>query len=196
MVSNKFRIGADFTFFAVIAMFVAFDTTGFALMSLAVCAIHEAGHLTAMLITKQKPSSILFRGGGIKITTANNGQLIRSKSSLFVVLAGSTLNIALFFGLYFTLAKTDIYPIMFAVLNLVTGLFNLLPVGCLDGKRLLEMFVPEKPLKVIEAVAFCIVFIVIAAALFKGGVNFTLAAAMIYIISVDIFSGEGVRVKQ
>ena len=173
------QIGADFTFFAVIAMFITLDTTGFALMSLSVCLIHEAGHLTAMLLIGQKPDSIMLRGGGIKIASKCD--------SMLVLLAGSAVNIVLFFALYFTLPKTDIYPVMFAVLNLVIGLFNLLPVGCLDGKRLLEMFMPEKLLRIIEIVTVTAVIAVIIAAFSRGGVNFTFTAVIIYIIAVDFF---------
>ena len=177
--------GVDFTFFAILAMFLTLDTTGFAIISLLVCVVHEAGHLLAMLIVKQKPASITFKGGGIVIGS-------RHEQCLLVLIAGSFVNIVLFFALYFALPKNDIYPVMFAVLNLVIGVFNLFPVGCLDGKKLLALFVPEKPLKVIEAVVLCLVFVVIAAALlveeFRGGVNFTLAAAMIYVVCIDFFS--------
>jgi Zn-dependent protease len=177
------EIGADFTFFAVVAMFLTLDTTGFAVMSLVVCLIHETGHLAAMLLTGQKPSSVTLRAGGVRIS-----QLSTDNCQLSIVLAGSALNIALFFALYFTVPKTDIYPVMFAVMNLVIGLFNLLPLGCLDGKRLLAMFVPDKALQVIQAVTAVLVVIALAAAISRGGMNFTLAAAVIYIIAVDIFS--------
>jgi len=182
MIKTKFagiEIGADFTFFAIIAMFLTLDTTGFAMMSLAVCLIHEAGHLLIMLITGEKPESIMFRGGGIRISS--------NSTSVPVLLAGSTVNIGIFFALYFTLPKTDIYPVMFAVLNLTIGVFNLLPIGCLDGKRLLEMFISEKILKAIEAVMLVIVVVVIIVVIMHGGVNLTFAAAMVYILSVDYF---------
>lgn len=181
------EIGADFTFFAVVAMFTVLDTTGFAVMSLSVCLIHELGHLFAMFIKGQKPASIVFKGGGAVIATSG-AMGKHGNNSVFVIMAGSLVNIILFFSLYFTLPKTNIYPVMFAVLNLVTGVFNLLPIGCLDGKRLAELFMPPKLLKAVEICALCAVFILIAAALFRGGVNFTLAAAAVYIICVDFFS--------
>jgi len=180
------EIGADFTFFAIIAMFLTLDTTGFAIMSLIVCVIHEAGHLAAMLITEQKPNKIVFRGGGIKI--ASPSAQSHTAGSFFVLIAGSAVNIVLFFALYFTLPQTNIYPVMFATLNLVIGVFNLLPIGCLDGKRLLEMFLPKRMLRVVEIIALAAVAVVVTAAIVRGGVNFTLAAAMIYVVSVDFFS--------
>ncbi|MCL2036154.1 MAG: hypothetical protein FWG83_02050 [Oscillospiraceae bacterium] len=185
MIKTRLRgveIGADFTFFAVLAMFLSLDSTGFAIMSLSVCLIHEAGHLAAMLFTKKKPKSIVFSGGGVRIT-------VSGRQSLSVIVAGSAVNIGLFFLLYFTLPKNALYPVMFAVLNLVTGVFNLLPIGCLDGKRLLSIFLPERPLAVIETVVTLLTVIVIAAAFFEGYINFTIVGAIIYIMAVDFFSG-------
>jgi Zn-dependent protease len=167
------EIGADFTFFAVVAMFAALDTTGFALMSLVVCLIHECGHLIAM---RKKPNSITFRGGGVRIESDSD--------SVAVLIAGSALNIVIFAVLWTVLPKTDIYPVMFAMMNLAIGLFNLLPVGCLDGKRLLSKFVPDKLLKVIEIAAIAAVIVVIAV----SDVNFTILGVIFYVIAVDFFS--------
>ncbi|MCL1789157.1 MAG: site-2 protease family protein [Oscillospiraceae bacterium] len=181
MRASGIEIGVDFTFFAVITMFLTLDTTGFALMSLFVCAIHECGHLIAMLIGGHKPNSIFFKGGGIRLS--NSGA-----DSVFILIAGSAVNLGLFFALYFTLPKTDIYPVMFAVLNLVIGVFNLLPVGCLDGKRILETFLPNRILRAVEIFFLAAIIFAVSVAIPSGGVNFTFAAAMIYILCVDVFS--------
>jgi Zn-dependent protease len=159
------KIGADFTFFAVIAMFASLDTTGYALMSIVVCLVHELGHLLAM---RGKPYSIMFRGGGIRIVSDCN--------SFFVLIAGSLTNIVLFFILY------SVFPV-FAVMNLVIGLFNLLPIGCLDGKLLLEKIMPVKALRVIEAVTIIAVIAVIVIV----QVNFTIIGVIFYVIAVDFF---------
>jgi Zn-dependent protease len=186
------EIGTDFTFFALIALFIALDTTGFALMSLAVCAIHEAGHLIAVLIKGHKLSSLTFRGGGIKISSCPQQTEYPYKDSFLILIAGSAVNISLFFLLYFTLPKTNITPIMFAVLNLTIGVFNLLPIGCLDGNRILRLFISDKALKTIEIIAITGVVAAIILILLKGGTsggfNFTIIAAMVYIICVDTFS--------
>jgi len=176
------ELGVDFTFFAVVTMFLTLDTTGFALMSLAACIIHEAGHLLALLLTGGRLDSLVFRGGGIRIAADNT-------DSVFVLIAGSAVNIVLFFVLYFTLPKTDIYPIMFAVLNLVIGLFNLLPIGCLDGSKLLSLFVSHKICKVIEIIAITgVVTAIIFVVLNKNEINFTLIAVLIYVVCADYFS--------
>jgi Zn-dependent protease len=177
-------LGADFTFFAVAAMFTFLDTGGFALMSLAACLIHELGHLTAMLLRRKKPSAVTLRGGGIAI---ENGC---APYSPFILAAGSTANFVVFAVLFLVLPRpySDLYPIMFALSNLWIGLFNLLPVGCLDGNRLLALVLPARILRVIEVIA--VLATVIAAAMMflrEGGVNLTIVAVVIYVIAVDFF---------
>ncbi|MCL1904200.1 MAG: hypothetical protein FWF94_07270 [Oscillospiraceae bacterium] len=185
------EIGIDFTFFALIAIYITFDTTGFAVISLLTCIIHEAGHLTTMFIFRQKPESIVFRGGGIRIGESYNAdgalKTIGFKERFIVLISGSAVNICLFLFLYFSLPKTNIYPIMFAILNLIIGLFNLLPIGCLDGKQLLELFLPERILNIVEALFLILVVIIVIIAVISGGVNFTIAAAMFYVLCVDFF---------
>jgi Zn-dependent protease len=152
-------------------------------MSLIVCLIHEAGHLTVMLLKNQKPDSVILRGGGIKIGTS------APCDSVSVLIAGSAVNIGIFAVMWLAMPApyTDIYPVMFAVLNLCIGVFNLLPLGCLDGSRLLRRFLPAGVMRLIEVVTLLAVIVLLFTAFRQGGVNFTLAAAMIYVIAVDIF---------
>jgi len=179
------KFTADLTFFAVLAMFAFFDTGGYALMSLAACLIHELGHLVAMLIRGQKPTAITFRGGGVCIDTPPE-----STPSLFVLIAGSAANFGVFVGAFFVAGQPhdELFPIMFAFTNLWIGLFNLLPIGCLDGNRILARFLPAKVLRVIEVVTVIAVVTAVAAMIFRGEVNFTLLAVMIYVIAVDFWS--------
>jgi len=177
--AGSVRVSADFTFFAVIALFLCFDVTGYGILSLLACLVHESGHLFAMLILGEKPNEIVFRGGGVKISAAG--------WNLPVLAAGSFLNVALFFILYFTLPKTDIYPVMFAVLNLVIGVFNLLPIGCLDGKRIISLFLSEKIVSAVEKTAFAAAVLAVFTAFFFGKVNFTLIIVLFYIMAIDIF---------
>ena len=176
------NFAADFTFFATAAMFIFLDKSGFALLSMLVCIIHECGHLAALLITRHRPESIMLRCGGAKIGLGS------SDTSWFVLTAGSAVNITVFLLLYFIFPKNDIYMIMFAVLNLAIGLFNLLPLGCLDGKRLLELLLPQKAANVIEVITLVVVILGIAAMFLYGNkVNFTLLAAILYVFCVDLF---------
>lgn len=159
------------------------DTTGFAFMSLLACLIHELGHLLVMFVKKHKPTAVTLRGGGIQITAPD------CSDSVAILMAGSALNIIVFAVMLALLPRpyTDIYPVMFAVLNLCIGLFNLLPLGCLDGSRLLRRVLPARVMRVIETLTLLAVIALLAAAFRHGGVNFTLAAAMIYVIAIDVF---------
>ena len=164
-------------------MFIVFDTTGFAIMSLFACVIHEFGHLIVMALKGYKPTAIVLRGGGIKIGGCENS------NSFAIIVAGSVANLIVFIVLYFMISVpyTNLYPIMFAVINLSIGLFNLLPLGCLDGKRLLQLFLTVRAVKVIEIITLIVVIVAIIFALKHGNVNFTLIATMFYVITVDAF---------
>lgn len=86
-----------------------------------------------MFLYSQKPESIVIYGGGIKITPDNN-RLIPIGRELAVLLAGCTVNLTLalitvlFRGLNF-----------FAEVNLLLGIFNLMPFKYFDGGRALEL---------------------------------------------------------
>lgn len=185
--TQKFKICIDFTFFAVIALFLSFDGTGYGLMSIAACLVHESGHLIAMLIQKKFPSKLTFYGGGIKLSSS-------VQPSVFVLLAGSFTNFIVFGILYFNADGTDIFPVLFAVLNLIIGIFNLLPISFFDGKILLETLLihtlePVIVMKILNIIQFLILFLIIYSSVFmffNGFINFTVAIVLIYLIFVDI----------
>lgn len=191
-ISKRFRILIDFTFFAVIALFLSLDKTGYGLMSIAACLIHEMGHLFVMLMQKKIPSRLTFYGAGIKITKSDSSGL--ETPSVSILLAGSLTNFAVFFAVYFTAGRTDIFPVLFAVINLVIGVFNLIPVSHFDGKKLLEIFcikifTPKTAMQVLRPVEifFLILVLCLAVLLFiMGFVNFTMAVVLIYLFFIDI----------
>ncbi|MGN0597325.1 MAG: hypothetical protein ACI4J1_08375, partial [Ruminiclostridium sp.] len=139
---RDFAVNFDFTFFAVMAMFCCLDTGGTGFMSVCACALHETGHLLAMKIKREKAASITFYGGGIKISRE------RQSSSVLVILGGVIVNFIL--AALFLFIKNQ-YMNIFGAINLITGLFNLLPVSCLDGKQLFDLILlkilpPQKAL--------------------------------------------------
>ncbi len=60
----------DFSFFAVIALFLLLDNTGFGVMALAACAVHELAHMFVMAMFGIFADEITFYGAGIRITSA------------------------------------------------------------------------------------------------------------------------------
>lgn len=149
---GRTAVRLEFSFFAVSAILMAIDETGTATLGITACLIHEAAHIAAMLLRGRKPERIRFYCGGIKAVSV-------SCCNDFVVLAaGCAANFALFLLIYPFCISGD--AAVFAVVNLLVGIINLLPFGTLDGGRILEglvlrAFSPERAssiLRVFESV--------------------------------------------
>lgn len=67
------KIRLDFSFFAAAALLGLLGGTGGFLRMLAACTLHEAGHLAAMLLLRQRVRSITCYGVGICIRPASYG---------------------------------------------------------------------------------------------------------------------------
>lgn len=176
---KKTLIRLDFSFFAVLTVFLLFDKTDYGLSALAACGLHELSHLIVMTALGIPAEKITFYGAGIRITST---EIKRAKTSVraAVLSAGCAAN---FLGaallLLFNLHEA-------AAINLVTGLFNLLPIGELDGAGLLRMCAisicePEKVDRVLRTAA--VVCTLLCAALviaFGNEVPFTFLITIIY----------------
>lgn len=186
------RLGFDFSFFAVIGLFLAFDSGGYGWLCFAACICHELGHLAAMAVIGDKPEEIIFSGGGICIK--QSGQ-----PSFGVLAAGCGVNFLLFAVFFLFLGRGNIFYTVFGGANLFVGIFNLLPVGELDGRGLLEKAVfrflsfevGQRVVRIAEAVfgtvwaAGAIVFLVL------GKVNAVAAAVMGYVFLLDFVWRQG-----
>lgn len=178
------RILLDFSFFAVITLFLCLDTSGYGMLSLAACVVHEMGHLVAMLLSKMKICRMKLYGGGIEICAE------QEVTSLFVILAGVVTNFVVF-ALVFALSSwNNIYPLIFGAMNLLIGLFNLLPLGHLDGYRLLEKclsryFPPAAAIRAIDIIERIVLIVVLCLGLIlliSRAINFTVGILMLYLV--------------
>lgn len=185
---GKIRVSLDFTFFAVLGLVCVFDSGGYGILYLAACLCHETAHLAVMATKGQKPREIIFSGGGICIKQSQS-------FSLAVLLAGSAVNFLLFGIFRFGLEQDSIYKMIFAAANLCVGAFNLLPMGDLDGKRLIEELLmkhcslkrAEAILNIVQAATYILWGGLVLYLLSKGAVNLTAVFVMIYIFAVDFF---------
>ena len=135
---KNFFIKFDFTFFAVLFLFMTFDTSGYGILSLYACLLHETGHLICMLLVKTKPTQLLFYCAGMKITAPKNYKL-SFLSEFFVLIGGSGINFILFFVFYFSSDMLSLKLPTFAIINLLIGVFNLIPVNMFDGGKIIEL---------------------------------------------------------
>ena len=184
--AGSLRIGFDFSFFAVIAIFLALDVSGYGILCIAACLCHEAGHLALLLLTGRVPQSLIFSGSGICIKQ-------REEPSLPVLAAGCTVNFILFIIFYFLLERNSVYKLIFAGSNLCVGILNLLPVGELDGKKLLERFftaflpfrAAQRAIFISELAGFALAAAAVIVLLLSGTLNLTSIFVLIYVFTVD-----------
>ena len=178
------KVEMRFSFPAILAMILCTDTEGTAILCLLACGLHEVGHIFTMYVMGCPPERITFYGRGIKLTGGGK--------NIPVIISGCAVNFLLFTAFYFF---TDDYNLrLFAVISLLTGLFNLMPVQNFDGYNLLERVItrflpPERIASVLKEaeIISCIVVVPLIVIFFLGGeVNFSSVVFLFYLFVVDI----------
>lgn len=176
----------DFSFFAVIALYLLLDESGFGLAALWACALHEAAHFAAMAAFGVPAERVTLYGAGIRITSSQIEYAPPLKKA--VILGAGCLANFLAAGVFWRLGEYAASAVEF-----FTGAFNLLPVGALDGAGLLKMFLIrrckaeniDRFMKLASGLSAALVAAAIITA--RGAVPFTLITTALYII---ILSGS------
>ena len=130
---RKLTIAFDFSFFASVSLLILLGS-GYAVLGLAACLLHELGHLAVMRCCGIPAKRVLFYGAGIKIIPDKDFCFTDFCSEILILIAGSSANflIAAVSGL-----SNGFGMRLFSVINVFIGIFNLLPLQYLDGGRLL-----------------------------------------------------------
>lgn len=171
----------DFSFFAVIAVYLMLDESGFGLAALAACAMHETAHFIAMALFGVPAERVTLYGAGIRITSPRIEHEKPFKKAV-ILSAGCFANFAAAF-VFWRLGEMGACAV-----NFFTGLFNLLPIGELDGAGLLKMLVIrrckaeniDRIMKLASGLsaAVCAAFFIAVG----GTASFTLITTALYII--------------
>ncbi len=182
------EIYISFLFVAVISLMLATDKTGLALPTLFAVSLHEMGHLLAMWIVGTPPKSIRLIPASVQITRSISS---RYKNDIIVALSGPLVNFALFLTLYINYLIFGNEGILYySLINLIVGLFNLLPVTGLDGGTVLFSVIAKKrdinkAMLTLRIISLCLgavcLFLAITLTL-RGKLNVS-----VYIISVYLF---------
>lgn len=151
MQSKKYpHIRLGFTFLLFNALLFLFKSSGVILGFYAACIIHELGHIAAIRLTGGCIREISLSLLGIKISA--DPAATRTKG-LFVLLSGPAAN--LISG--WICLKLGIFG-FFARFSIAEGLFNLLPLSCLDGGAAIELLTQgirhEKSMKIAAKLLF------------------------------------------
>lgn len=156
------------------------DTQGLLPLALCAAAAHEAGHLAVIYAVGGSVSRLRLTAAGAELRL--NGNLSYSREAL-CALGGPLVN----FILAYWAARPGVE--VFAGLNLALGLFNLLPVGVLDGGRVLSClcascFGPQRS----ERLLCCVERSVAAVLLLCGGlVLWNGGNATLFLVSLWLF---------
>ena len=152
--------------------------------------LHEAGHLFAIIILKERPKEISFGLFGMAIKRQSDLSQ-NYKNEIITALSGPLTNYilsAVFIILGFFNSNSLI--LKSALINLVIASFNIMPVFSLDGGRALEAFLKlrfenDKSEKLLKLVSFLSLFVMLFAGIYiliLSGYNFTLLAISVYLI--------------
>lgn len=125
------KIKMNYAFFLVIVLFLAFDKLGLSIIVLSSIFLHELGHIIVMRIFGQKIDAVSFDFYGINICKAQTN--LSYTKELLISSAGIFINILLAIISFFIVKNEHMYYI-----NLCLIIFNLIPVGRLDGSQILD----------------------------------------------------------
>jgi len=127
-------VRADFSFFVFNALIFLLRDGGLVLAFYTVCAIHEAGHILALMFFGGNIRSVELSCFGIRMDRRRSSIMSAAKSA-FVLLAGPAINIIMYI-----LMKLAGCGGVFPLLNLMAAVYNMLPYRCLDGGAIIAEF--------------------------------------------------------
>lgn len=179
---TEFRL--EFSFFASVTFFLISDLSVWGLCSLMLCMIHESAHLFAMLLFNVSPSLVRLYGAGISIRSEMLDYAPYSHR-IIILSAGCAMNFLCALILYINSNH------LAAIISLFTGLFNLLPVGDLDGAQILKSVMLRHcraerisfRLRIAEIIALCIS---VPSALLLVWQNKSAAVIAVYVILAEL----------
>lgn len=129
------EIYVSFFFLGLLTVMLATDKSGFALPCITAVAFHECGHLFMMWLRECMPKSIKLIPASIQITASFSRDY---KTDILVSFFGPLVNLAIFGALYYNyLCFENQTVLIFGLVNLAYGVFNLMPVKGLDGGNIL-----------------------------------------------------------
>lgn len=182
------EIYISFLFMAVITLMLAFDKTGLVLPTLVAVLLHETGHLFIMWVKGMAPKRIKLIPASVQITNSFSRCY---RNDIAIALAGPAVNFLFFGVLYYNyLCYKNEGTLYFALLNLLIGGYNMLPIKGLDGGTVLytvlcnfaDINKAELVLKLISFFAGVTVILAAITLHIKGKLNLSLYIMGVYIL--------------
>lgn len=182
------KLYISFIFVALICFMLATDRTGFLIPCMLAVILHELGHLFTMWLLECAPKEIKLIPTSIEIVRSFSK---KPYGETVIALMGPIVNLflSLVFYVNYLIFKNEAL-IVFSLLNLIIGLFNLLPVKGLDGGTVLFNIIAkkqslDKATKALTLITLICGFIILTLALFlllNGTFNPSIFIISIYVL--------------
>lgn len=179
-----FGVPLELPFLAVslLSCVIILDYSGKIFLCILAAIVHECGHLFSMLCFKIKPDYIKLRAFDIVICAKTDKSFL---SDFLITLFGPVSNL-LFSCLFYKISPD------FSMINLLIGLFNLLPVESFDGGHALSVLLNRKLsfkttnviIKVLTFIILIPIFILGVLVLCYSKYNFSLLLISMYLLAI------------
>lgn len=164
----------DYYFIAVLTLTLVVFENESILICFVFCVLHELGHLAAMAFFGEKARSVTLGYFGMKIDCGVS--LLPKLPEIVIAAAGPFVNLAvMIICRFFELDEA-------ARINLGLCVFNLLPVGMLDGGRILSALVSERTLRIIGVTVGVIICVLGAVTAIYTRSNFIILIVSLYVL--------------
>lgn len=186
------KVTVSYLFCASVCLMMLCDRTGLFIPMLLAMFIHEMGHLLLMWIYDCAPTEIKLIPGSVQICSP----VCESKPVVLILIAGPIINIIVFAIVFLSIIMfRDTYYLDFALVNLIYGVFNLLPLTGLDGGSALEeVLIRKKGLafarRILNIITVCFTLATLSVAVFLsilGVVNYSVYILVLYLILSILF---------
>lgn len=181
------KVTVSFLFMTMICILLLTDRTGFILPMLFAVLIHETGHLFLMWLFGCAPSEINLIPASVRITASAQ----REKGpNILILFFGPFLNIIIFLVIFLNYKVFgEERFLVFALVNLIYGVFNLLPFKGLDGGSILEELISplgrKNTVRIMGSITLTagMVFLAFAIILaFRGNTNYSAFIMALYLL--------------
>lgn len=186
---RRFSVCFRFDFFAAVAVIMLCGGNSWTILGFCACILHEFGHIAAMIYFGQPVKKIVFYAAGILIVRGENELLIPTKENIIILLSGCAVNF-LIYGI-----SSGLYTMYeFGLINLIIGLFNMLPLSMLDGGKiisaaahgLLNEYAAQVFDKSLNAANAVLAISAAAVFYFAGAGNFTVYLTLLYLLAASV----------